>query len=117
MADVQAAAGNGAAPVRRGRGRPPRPRKPPEEFTAEQLRHAMAQADEIERSRTMASLVAEQERLGMHPAAFATCRRLAKQGPTEAQAFYTALGRYLEAGGLIDRAEPRYRPAVSAVAA
>jgi hypothetical protein len=80
--------GNGAAPAKRGRGRPPKPRAPLEAFSDEQLRTAMAEADKIEAARSMEQMIAEQSYAGMHPAAFRLCRRLAKQGPAEARAFH-----------------------------
>jgi hypothetical protein len=50
----------------------------------------------------MAQLVAEQERDGLHPAAFATARKLVKRGPEEARSYYVALTKYLVAAGLLD---------------
>jgi hypothetical protein len=101
---VRGELGNGDVPVKRGRGRPPKPRAPIEAFSDEQFKTAMAEADRIERTRTMAGLVAEQEREGLHPGAFRLTRKLIKHGPVEARAFHTALTRYLAAAGLI---EPR----------
>jgi hypothetical protein len=102
MPDIGAAAGNGEAPVRRGRGRPPKVRAPLEAFSDEQFLEALAEANRIERNRSMAQHVAEQEAAGLHPAAFRLTRKLVKQGPVEARAFYVALGRYLTAAGLIE---------------
>lgn len=45
--------GNGA-PVKRGRGRPPRPRLAPEEVSAEMIREALAAAEQIEQTKQMA---------------------------------------------------------------
>jgi hypothetical protein len=98
---VRGELGNGDVPVKRGRGRPPKPRTPLEAFSDEQFRQAMADADRIEQTRSMAQLVAEQQAAGLHPGAFKLCRKLVRQGPAEAQAFYAALGRYLIAAGLL----------------
>lgn len=101
MPDVEPGAGNGAAPAKRGRGRPPLPRAPLEAFSDQQLREAMAAADAIERGRTMASMIAAREADGLHPAAFRLTRKLVRQGPAEARQFYAALGRYLVAAGML----------------
>ena len=95
-------ANRGVTPLKRGRGRPPKLRVPIEAFSDVQFRAAMAEADQIEATRTMQQFVVEQAATGMHPAAFRVVRRLMKQGPGEAQAFYAALGRYLSAAGLLE---------------
>jgi hypothetical protein len=103
MADVGAAVDNGAALVKRGRGRPRKVRIPVEAFDDQMFIATMRDADQIEATRSMKQLVAEKVTVGLHPGAFALCRRLVKQGPTEARAFHQALTRYLAAAGLIDQ--------------